>query len=92
MGDRCGHITQEEFARRLAFRLRALRMQSGMTQEAVAEQAGIATYTYQKYEKGESRPGVPLNPRLFTLISLASVFDMDVCELLAIEFDSSVGA
>ncbi|WP_307738632.1 helix-turn-helix domain-containing protein [uncultured Parolsenella sp.] len=91
MADRCGHITQEEYARGLAYRLRGLRMESAMTQEAVAERAGIATYTYQKYEKGESRPGVPLNPRLFTLISLANVFDMDVRDLLTLEYDSRAG-
>ena len=32
--------------------------------------AGISAYTYQKFEKGESKPGTPMNPRLFTLIAL----------------------
>jgi len=30
---------------------------------AAAHAAGISTYTYQKFEKGESRPGTPMNPR-----------------------------
>ena len=43
---------------------------------------GISTYTYQKFEKGESRPGTPMNPRLRTLIALATALDMRVEELV----------
>lgn len=45
-----------EFSRALADRLRNLREKSGLSQESVAHQAGISTYTYQKFEKGESKP------------------------------------
>ncbi len=30
----------------------------------MAYRAGLTRYTYQKYEKGESRPGHPANPTL----------------------------
>lgn len=70
------------YAERLAHRLRLLRLERDFTQEYVAHSAGISTYTYQKFEKGESKPGTPMNPRLSTLISLSNVFDVDVCDLL----------
>ena len=59
-----------------------LRAQAGLSQEVVAHRAGLSTYTYQKFEKGESKPGTPMNPRLYTLLALADVFDMPVTELL----------
>ena len=70
------------FARRLAHRLRALRIAHNLTQEYVAYQAGISTFTYQKFEKGESYPGKPMNPRLSTLIALAQVFGLEPWELV----------
>jgi len=53
-----------------------------MSQERVAHEAGIASYTYQKFEKGESRPGTPMNPRLDTLIALCEVLDVTLVDLL----------
>lgn len=70
------------YAHRLAQRLRILRDEHGLTQEYVAHHAGISTFTYQKFEKGESNPGKPLNPRLSTLIALAHVFGMEPWELI----------
>lgn len=75
--------TPEQYSVKLANRLRTLRYERGMSQESVAHRAGISTYTYQKFEKGESKPGTPMNPRFFTLIALASVFDIDVKDLLS---------
>ena len=72
-----------ELAAKLADTLRNLRAASGLSQEEVARRAGISTYTYQKFEKGESKPGTPMNPRMGTLFSLAEVFDVDVRELFA---------
>ena len=66
----------------LAQRLRLLRAQTGLSQESVAHRAGLSAYTYQKFEKGESKPGTPMNPRLFTLIALAKVFEIDVADLI----------
>ncbi|WP_308472287.1 helix-turn-helix transcriptional regulator, partial [Microbacterium sp. JAI119] len=39
--------------------LRTLRERSGLSREDVAYRSGLTRYTYQKYEKGESRPGSP---------------------------------
>lgn len=74
-----------EFAKKLGMRLQQLRWNKDLTQEVVAQLAGISTFTYQKFEKGESNPGTPMNPRLFTLLALADVFDMSLLELLDID-------
>lgn len=82
------HVDRPELADysvRLGYRLRDLRRERGLSQESVAQLAHIALYTYQKFEKGESKPGTPMNPTLNTLLSLAWVFDLDVTELL--DFD-----
>ena len=70
------------FTTQLATRLKVLRNERGLSQERVAFAAGISAYTYQKFEKGESRPGEPLNPRLSTLLALAAAFEIDIAELL----------
>ena len=54
----------------------------GLRLQALAHAASISTYTYQKFEKSESRPGIPMNPRLRTLIALANALDMRVEELV----------
>ena len=78
----CTHrLTKENYSSELSRRMRMLRFKSGYTQEEVAQRAGISTYTYQKFEKGESRPGHPMNPTLSTLIALSDVFDIDVRDL-----------
>ena len=74
-----------DHSRRLAYRLRELRLERGLSQEGVAHRAGLALYTYQKFEKGESKPGCPMNPTYHTLLSLAWAFDMDVTELLDLD-------
>ena len=66
----------------LGRRLQRTRITKGLSQESLAHAAGISTYTYQKFEKGESRPGTPMNPRLRTLIALATALDMQVEELV----------
>lgn len=79
-----------DFAKKLALRLREVRSMRNLTQEQVAEAAGIAANTYQKFERGILKDGKPANPRLSTLVSIAAVFQMDVSELLVVEYDSSV--
>ncbi|MBM6676857.1 helix-turn-helix transcriptional regulator [Olsenella uli] len=74
-----------DHATRLGYRLRDLRRERGLSQETVAHRAGLALYTYQKFEKGESKPGTPMNPTYHTLLSLAWVFDLDVSELLDLD-------
>ena len=76
---------QQRYARDLAQRLRVLRYEHHVSQEYVALRAGISTFTYQKFEKGESNPGKPMNPRLSTIVSLARVFDMEPWELIRFE-------
>ena len=73
---------EAELARNLGKRLKELRAERGLTQEQVAEKAGIATYTYQKYEKGMSKPGKPMNPEFFTLRSLSVALEVDLKVLL----------
>ena len=70
------------YARALGLRLQRARLAKGMSQEAVAHAAGISTFTYQKFEKGESKPGTPMNPRLRTLLALADVLEVGVGELV----------
>lgn len=85
MDTRKHQIPPEAYSAKLAQRLRVLRSERGLSQESVAHAAGISAYTYQKFEKGESKPGTPMNPRLFTLLALANVFEMDIRELLDFE-------
>ena len=54
----------------------------GLSQEAVAYRAGLTRYTYQKYEKGESRPGSPINPSLRSLLAIAQVLEVELGALL----------
>lgn len=70
------------YARALGLRLQRARLAKGMSQEAVAHAAGISTFTYQKFEKGESKPGTPMNPRLRTLLALAGALEVEVGELV----------
>lgn len=72
----------EEFAAVVGQRLQVARVAKGLSQERVAHLAGIAGFTYQKFEKGESRPGTPMNPRLTTLIALCQVLDLRLDDLL----------
>jgi transcriptional regulator with XRE-family HTH domain len=71
-----------DYARSLGVNLQRLRIEKKLSQEKLAHAAGISAYTYQKFEKGESRPGTPMNPRLFTLIAIAQVLGTTVEDLL----------
>lgn len=64
------------YAQRIATTLRSARDRAGLSQEDVAYRSGLTRYTYQKYEKGESRPGSPANPTLRTLIAISQVLDV----------------
>ncbi len=72
----------ETYAAGLGHRLLRARQARGLSQERVAHEAGISAYTYQKFEKGESKPGTPLNPRLTTLVALSQVLEVDLRDLL----------
>jgi transcriptional regulator with XRE-family HTH domain len=75
-------VDKAEFSRRLGITLQRLRVERGLSQERLAHMAGISGYTYQKFEKGESKPGTPMNPRLFTLMAIAQVLGVSVEELI----------
>jgi transcriptional regulator with XRE-family HTH domain len=79
---RRGDPTWDEFGREIGVRLQRARELRGLSQERTAHLAGIASYTYQKFEKGESRPGSPLNPRLSTLLALCRVLEMRLEDLV----------
>ncbi len=70
------------YVQRLATTLRQTRDRSGLSQEEVAYRAGLTRYTYQKYEKGESRPGMPANPSLRSLLALSQVLDVPLTDLV----------
>ncbi|MCW2538716.1 MAG: putative Xre family binding protein [Frankiales bacterium] len=63
-------------------RLHQLRIERGLSQERLAGAADITAFTYRKLEKGESNPGTPANPRLRTLVALASALEVELVALL----------
>ena len=83
--DHIDSLGRVQYSKALGVKLQQLRMKSGLSQEKIAHASGISAYTYQKFEKGESKPGTPMNPRLFTLMSLAETFNTTVSELLELK-------
>ncbi len=71
-----------DYAAQLAANLRQLRAQAGLSQEDVAYRSGLTRYTYQKYEKGESKPGTPANPTIRTLLAISQALDVELTEIL----------
>lgn len=57
-------------------RIKALRLERGMTQEAVGKIAGVKRYSVWGYEKGNNFPEVP------GLIALADYFGVSIDYLL----------
>lgn len=62
--------------------MQRVRLKRGFSQERVAYHAGLSRYTYQKLEKGESRPGTPANPSVRTLLAIAQVLEVAMIDLL----------
>ncbi|CAN3702703.1 hypothetical protein MMX123_02733 [Microbacterium sp. MM2322] len=72
-----------EFSRELGMNLRRRRDALGLTQEAVAERAGISLYAYQQYERGAvTKGGAATNPRLATVLTICDVLTIDIQDLL----------
>ncbi|WP_139327536.1 helix-turn-helix domain-containing protein [Microbacterium sp. RURRCA19A] len=72
-----------EFSRALGMNLRRRRDALGLTQEAVAERAGISLYAYQQYERGAvTKGGAATNPRLATVVVISRVLNAALEELL----------
>lgn len=77
-------------AQRLGLILSALRQEQGLSQEHVANEAGISRNHLQLLELGLSnRDGTPANPRLSTLVALADVLGTDVPSLVTAIFTES---
>ena len=72
----------EGYAREIGTNMQRLRAARGFSQDRVAYEANLSRYTYQKLEKGESRPGTPANPRLMTLLAIAQVLTVELEQLL----------
>ncbi|MFT4157346.1 MAG: helix-turn-helix transcriptional regulator [Microbacterium sp.] len=70
------------YATQLATNLRRLRAETGLSQEDVAYRSGLTRYTYQKYEKGESKPGTPANPTIRTLLAMSQVLGVALTDIL----------
>ena len=70
------------YSQRLATSLRSARERAGLSQEDVAYRSGLTRYTYQKYEKGESRPGTPSNPTLRTILAISQVLGTPLSSLI----------
>lgn len=72
----------DTFAREIGTNIQRWRAARGFSQDRVAYEANLSRYTYQKLEKGESRPGTPANPRLMTLLAISQVLDVRLDQLL----------
>lgn len=70
------------FATQLGLQIHRLRVDRGLSQEAVAYRAGLTRFTYQRYERGAAQTGAPANPTLRTLLALSQVFEVPVQQLL----------
>lgn len=80
------------YTRELGLNLHRARVASGVSQERLAHKAGISTNQYQKYEKGHSRPGTPMNPQLSTILALSQALGVGLTELLPVNTpDLTVG-
>lgn len=75
---------REKTIQRLKERLRKLRKRHHLTQEAFAEIAGISYKYYQAVEEGTQ-----LNPRLSTLDKIATVYGIEVVQLIAVKMPKS---
>ncbi|MDY0909515.1 helix-turn-helix domain-containing protein [Microbacterium sp. CFBP9034] len=72
----------DSFAREIGTNIQRHRVARGFSQDRVAYEANLSRYTYQKLEKGESRPGTPANPRLMTLLAISQVLRVTLDDLL----------
>ena len=75
----------DAYAREIGTNIQRHRAARGFSQDRVAYEANLSRYTYQKLEKGESRPGSPANPRLMTLLAISQVLSVGLTDLLPAE-------
>lgn len=72
----------DDYARAIGTNIQRQRVARGYSQDRVAYEANLSRYTYQKLEKGESRPGTPANPTVRTLLAVAQVLGIGLAEIL----------
>lgn len=72
----------DAYARAIGTNIQRQRVARGYSQDRVAYEANLSRYTYQKLEKGESRPGTPANPTVRTLLAVAQVLGVGLAEIL----------
>ncbi|GMM95678.1 helix-turn-helix domain-containing protein [Microbacterium sp. MTN4-26] len=72
----------DAYARAIGTNIQRQRLARGYSQDRVAYEANLSRYTYQKLEKGESRPGTPANPTVRTLLAVAQVLGIGLAEIL----------
>ncbi|GAA0490191.1 MULTISPECIES: helix-turn-helix domain-containing protein [Microbacterium] len=70
------------YVREIGTNIQRQRLARGYSQDRVAYEANLSRYTFQKLEKGESRPDSAANPRLMTLLAVAQVLDVELTVLL----------
>lgn len=84
-------VSKQSLSVQLAYQLRYFRVTSGLSQEKIAERAGISVKMLQRYEHGKSgRTEDCANPGLTTLGKLAEAFGVKVNELLEIKYDAII--
>ncbi|UVJ38033.1 helix-turn-helix domain-containing protein [Arthrobacter sp. CJ23] len=66
----------------VGLRLHRLRTDVGLSQEVLANRAGLTRNHYQLLEKGKSTPIKAANPQLKVLASLAEVLNVELSDLL----------
>ncbi|WP_257430543.1 helix-turn-helix domain-containing protein [Nocardioides carbamazepini] len=74
----------DAFVRELGVNLQRARHESGLSQERVAQRAGIAANTYRQYEKGESKPGSPANMSMRNALALSQALGVSLSSLLPV--------
>lgn len=57
-------MTSDAITKRVAKKLKALRLERGLTQAKVAQNANMSTNYYAKIERGEVRPSIDIYERL----------------------------
>lgn len=72
----------DAYARAIGTNIQRQRVARGYSQDRVAYEANLSRYTYQKLEKGESRPGTPANPTVRTLLAVAQVLGVGLADIL----------
>lgn len=75
---------EKRIASQFAKTIRDRRTELKLSQEEVAQRAGIDRNHYQlmEYARSDRKSNKPVNPQMFTLLRLANALDMDLEELV----------